>query len=265
MKKVNKRIVVIIFLIIGCLNMKYVNADSGWDISYNGDNNIPSSSSGIFGYGSMFGGFLLAFIGMSLGIYAVIKIMKLETKRKEMLEENNKRFNKQTKEYFNKNVNAIMKEIENKFVKIQVAYMNFDYKELKKLCSNEIYNMYHEELEKMKLNKQQNIISDFDVSEMEIIDISYHNGIVEIKCKLSLSSYNYVINTENNKVVKGSKFKDVISVYELTFITSKKKNVKKCPKCGSTVNTKTSKCDSCESVVVQDLTKIVLSDVKRND
>lgn len=164
--------------------------------------------------------------------------------------------------YTSKSLKELKDELYDKFVKIQYAWMNFDYDTLKKLCNNEIYNTYFEELEALKRKKQQNIMSKFNLLENKIIGISKEGKNTIIECFLNVAFIDYIIDSKTNNLVRGSKGTKVNNQYELKFIMSKNV-VDTCPNCGGKIESGTITCEHCKAVIVQDSDSFVMSSKRR--
>ena len=162
------------------------------------------------------------------------------------------------------NINAfeLEKGLYNEFINIKEAYMNFNYPLLKKLCSENIYNIFYDELEKLKNNNSKNIIKDFAKIEDRIIDVSSNNDIVTIDYYLDVKFYDYVINTKTNKIEKGNDKYKLHNIYRLTFTKSNKEN-NICPNCGAHIESGSTKCSHCKAVIVKDSSEFVLSEKRK--
>ena len=261
MKRVNKKVLIILLLVSFLSINTFVNADSGWNISYDSGSAYSNSSSIGNSSTSIFNVMLILFLWIFIGAFIIINMKKYTKIKENEREENNKELNKLTKKYLNKTINVVIKEITTKFIEIKKAYTNFDYKKLKKLCNDEMYNTYHSNLESLKTKKQKNIVSDIEIYDIKINDITQYNDSIEIKCNIFMLSYDYVINTDTNKVIEGTNKEKIDEEYELEFIIKNNKIVSKCPHCNSKINKGTIKCENCKKTIL-DLSKIVISKEK---
>ena len=159
-------------------------------------------------------------------------------------------------------IEKLKQELYDKFVKVQEAWMNFDYDNLRKLCNDNIYNTYYEELEALKLKDGQNIMSDFDKVEDKIIDVSNNKDIISIDYYLDVKFYDYVINTKTNNVEKGYDKIKIHNIYKLTFTKSNNEN-NTCPNCGAKIESGSTKCSHCKAVIVKDSSEFVLSEKRK--
>lgn len=266
MKSINLITIICLSLVLISIpfyNIQKVDADSGFDSSYDSDfDDFDFSSSDWDSYDWDDSDFedddlnikdnlnsekdmtplIIIITILSLGGLAVLTYMG-SNKKNIVLD---KSFNK---DEFIKNTFKIYKDL-------QTSYMNFDYHTLKSLVSNEMYNMYIDELETLKVNNQKNIIDDIELIKGDLIDYSKALQSEIFKVGLSVRCYDYVINTINNEVVKGVKDKKV----ELNFILTFGRNIetlKKCPKCGAPVNDLT-ECEYCKSKIVNSTSNLIL-------
>jgi hypothetical protein len=148
------------------------------------------------------------------------------------------------------------------FTDVQMAWMNFEYDSLRRLCNDTIYNTYYEELEALKLKDGKNIMSDFAKIEDKIINVSSNNDIVTIDYYLDVKFYDYVINTKTNKIEKGNDKYKLHNIYKLTFTKSNKEN-NTCPNCGAHIESGSTKCSHCKAVIVKDSSEFVLSEKRK--
>ena len=180
------------------------------------------------------------FIPVVIGCFItiVIKLFKKKNKRKDLHED------------------KIVDDSFNIYKDLQTAWMNFDYDKIKKLVSDEMYNMYLNQLETLKIKNQKNMME----------HIKFRNGYIKeykkiknkeiIEIYLTVSCYDYIINTESNEVVRGSKYEELTLSYILTF----ERNIKvinKCPQCGASVKNLT-ECPYCKSKIVNNTTNMIL-------
>lgn len=138
------------------------------------------------------------------------------------------------------------------FINTQNAWMNFDYDTLRKLLSDELYNTYKSQLKVLELQKQKNIMSDFEKIDIDTSNFNLKDNKLTITVELIVSFYDYVIN-EYDKIVRGTNNRKLTNHYELTFICTINKNNKsnKCPNCNAPLdNVASSTCPYCNSTIV---------------
>ena len=145
---------------------------------------------------------------------------------------------------------------------IQTAWMNFDTNTIRKLTTDEIYNMYSSQLETLKLKKQKNIMKDITLEDVKIININKSNDIITVNVFLRVKCYDYVINEVTSKVVRGDDKHKLVIDYVLSFVKSSVNNnsEEKCPNCGAPVKINSSStCPYCDSTLVKDSSDYVMS------
>ena len=117
------------------------------------------------------------------------------------------------------------------FTDVQMAWMNFEYDKLKELCGNELATSYINELDVLKKKNGQNVMHDFTLKDIQIVGISNVSGNIMITVYMTVSFYDYVIDTNTNKVIRGTKNRKLTNNYKLVF--AKGHGKVKCPKCGA--------------------------------
>lgn len=119
------------------------------------------------------------------------------------------------KDKFNQEVFEVYKDI-------QIAWMNFDYKKLKELVSEEIYEKYEKQLEELKSKNQKNIMDNIEFKSNKITDVIINDNI-EIECEMNVNCIDYIIDNED-KLIKGKKDKICNYTYRLVFTKDLKNN-----------------------------------------
>ena len=270
-KKVLKKLFVFLLVITPFVVVMNVKADSGWDTDYDsGGSWSSSSSSSSWDSDSSYSGSggSLSFEAFII-LLAIFLIFALLSKKKN--NGSNILSNSAYQDISEESLKAILPNLTlgylknmafGKFVEIQNAWMEFDYDKLRELCTDELYNSYISQLDVLKLKNGKNIMSDFKVLETKITNVVEQNGNVSITVYMRISFYDYVINTLNNTVTRGSNSTKVTNQYIMTFVRSKDSINKdiSCPNCGAPVTANTSgECEYCGSTIVKDANDFVLS------
>ena len=292
----NKKLVKILAIFLGLIalvfSLRYIiiKADSGWDSSYDFggsdwgssdwgssdwgsssyDFDWGSSSSSSHYYSSGDGGDLF---GVLIGFIIIVVIFSI------VIAGERKRLGKTygtsiSQEYNDKHLIALKmmktyipdfnheefaKQAEEIFVKVQLAWMDFDYDALKDLLTDELYNTYKSQLKALSLKKQRNIMSDFEPINFLLTAVEKTNEDFTLKGAYRVAFYDFVVDANNN-VVRGTKERKIEMVYELTFVGSLDAINNKCPHCGAPLSEAASnKCAYCNSIVVSKTHKLVLS------
>lgn len=145
---------------------------------------------------------------------------------------------------------------------LQTAWMNFDTDTIRKLTTDEIYNMYSSQLETLKLKGQKNIMTNITLEEVKIIDIKKENNVITVNTYMRVKCYDYVIKEGTNDVVRGKSNQKIIIEYVLSFVKSSVNNntEEKCPNCGAPISINSSTtCPYCDSTLVKDASDYVMS------
>lgn len=266
----------VLCLIVAIFTFNRVKADSGWDSSYDSGGGFSSgwgydygsswshdygSSSRYRSSGGSYSGsnsnsssspldVVFFFIIMFIIFYGVIdsSVIKYYDVDEQLLKK------------YGINKEKFKKMVYEKYVCIQEAWMNFDYDKLKDNLTNELYNSYMMQLDALKLKKQKNIMSDFKLIDIKIIDISSANDLVNVRTYLRVRMYDYVVDEDNN-VVRGTKSKKIDIEYIIDFVKAVDtiKNMK-CPNCGAKIEAVTSgTCKYCKTKIVVPAKEYVMS------
>jgi len=284
-KKARNNLFIILLLLLLFIPMLTIKADSGWDVSY-GDYG-GSSDYGSYGGSSSYGGsrsrggsdsfgsydysgydsgyymssnnmtrmiyfiFQLTFLFMVL-VFVLAKSFK-GGHRITIYEHNDY----MTQEEVNRIDNSIIVEkildyTYDLYVNVQNAWMNFDYDNLRKYLSDELYNTYEMQLKTLELEHGKNIMSDFELIDGGIVTITKNELTEEVIMELVVKLRDYVINTTNDIVINGNKFSKVIVKYQITLERSIRDQLTNCPNCGGKLSDEASvKCSHCDAVLVK--------------
>jgi len=162
------------------------------------------------------------------------------------------------------------------FVKVQKAMIDGDFKELKKMETNELYERHKTIYKKYSFNqKQKRIIDDINIDTVLLYEFQRINGKDVVYVFLNAFMLDYI--KEGEKVVKGKDDDFVNKSYTLTFIRKiEKKKIKgkdqnnkietiNCPQCGAPLNvTSIGTCEYCGNYIKLDTFNWVLSDITLN-
>ena len=298
MKSKHKYFMILIIL-MSCLFIIPIHADSGWDSSYS-----PSSGSGSSGGYDSSGGYSspgrthssnssssseysgiditeesiseIITISIISGIVLfIIGCLYIILERKIAQISNRLRTNFKIKfdfynqlEFSHKIANSILLDIDSEqfklkafeiYKEIQIAWMNFDYDTLRKYTTDELYNLYHSQLIALKAKKQQNIMSNFTFKSGKIIHVEKTTNNIIVKVQMLVECYDYVVN-ESKKVIRGTDKRKNIYHYEMTFIKGLNIKNNKCPNCNASLEkVNSSVCPYCDSTIINDNHDYVLS------
>lgn len=286
-KRIYKLFVVGIVLLFSLFTLTAVRADSGWDTDYDSggsSSDWSSSSSSDWSSSSSSSSsrrsssssnshfsdfdFLIFFLLPALFFFYIYpKCMFLKEKKSpSKLSTKSNMFTDVSQETIEEllpgyTLESLKNELYNKFVDIQMAWMNFDYESLRKLCTDELYNSYLSQLEVLKAKNGQNIMESFDNVATKITSIQEENGILSIQVFMAVSFYDYVIDVKSNAVTRGYKSRKILNNYRMTFVVSQTSApIDKCPSCGAPIEDGSSTtCAYCGSTIVKTSSTFVLS------
>lgn len=138
--------------------------------------------------------------------------------------------------------------------------MNFDYDQLKELCSDTLFNTYKSQLEVLKIKNGKNIMNSFNFINVSILKIIKENDIITIRANVKVLFLDYVIDTTNKKVIRGNSFYPLTNTYILEFVVTDNTEEQICDGCGNPIENNVSGIyPYCRKKYVVKPTKFVLS------
>lgn len=160
----------------------------------------------------------------------------------------------------NFNINNFNITVFNIYKNIQEAWMNFDLDTIRDLVSDEIYNMYSMQLSTLQAKGQKNIMENIHYITNYISNISIDNNLTTINTVLKVTCNDYVIDN-NNKVVRGNKYRTLTYTYLLTFTKyTNPTNITNCPNCGAKIDINASgKCKYCNATIINEEEKWIMT------
>ncbi len=145
------------------------------------------------------------------------------------------------------------------FVKVQTAWMNFDYESLRMHLTDELYNTYKSQLKTLELKKQVNVMKGFELVDRAIQSFSKSNKEYTIELKFRIKFFDY-LTTQKGNLLRGNDKKRLVMTYSLTYVKSISDKPNKCPNCNAPLeNNASSVCPFCNSTVVSDKHGFVLA------
>ena len=160
------------------------------------------------------------------------------------------------------NKEAFLKSTYDIYVKVQNAWSEFKYDELRNLLTDELYNTYKTELEALSAKGQKNVMHDFELVANNIVGFEESESNYTIDTALKVKFYDYVVDQEN-KVLRGNDKRRVVMTYYLTFIKSKTNKENTCLNCGAPLeNVNSSVCPHCNSTIIGPSYDFILSKKK---
>ncbi len=137
----------------------------------------------------------------------------------------------------------IKKECYELFLKVQNALSEFDYSELRKLVTDELYNVYAGKLDDLREKNYKRVLKDFEEHKISLVSQEFDKNMTAIKVRVEVDFYDYIID-ENQKLMSGSNSTKRHQAYLLTFVYSQQK-IDRCPSCGAKLEEKETVCSYC--------------------
>ncbi len=300
MKKgfLNKIILVVVLTLSVAATWLYANpvdvaTDSGFDTSYDSGGSYSSSSSSSYSHSSSSSYNHSSSSSSSaceifLEVIAVLCIWlimvgicylcaKIQDKHdKKQLEKRNNEFNslykinkKVSEDEFSKYIKKesmadfVLDRFQD-YVDIQNAWMEFDYDALSNKTTNELYNQYLMQLETLKAKGQKNVMNSFTYVKGKVTNIEKTDNQLAVTVEIVTRFYDYIINQEDERILRGDNYKKVTLHYQMTFVKSAKKSViTHCPNCGAKLKkTSTNVCEFCKTTITKESDEWLLAEKK---
>lgn len=271
--KRNVLILVLCLFLVGIFATTYrvstVGADSGFDSSWDSGSSFSSSDSDSSGSSGdiLFLIYLMIehpIIALIVIAFIVVFVISANKQQKQIIEKAlvSKLELLDVKNYPEEKQLEI--QAFNIYKELQFAWMNFDEEAIRRLTTDEMYNMYLMQLDTLKVKNQKNIMYDIKYIGSNIKDRYEDNGQETIVINMQVSCYDFVINTNTKKVVRGFGSKVNYYNYELTFVkTTETKELDICPQCGAPVKGNNSGvCQYCKSTLISNDYTLVMSKKK---
>lgn len=269
MKNKFNAIIIICIMILGIvfvsdkINIKSITTDSGFDTDYDGGSyggyewdsgrsyNYDDNRESSVPENTPENNFIA---GVFLVVFCLVIIYTLFLKKSNNNTRNTTSVNGMPK---TPEVQAILNEAYDIFLETQKAWMNFDYDRLSQVVTDELYNTYYNQLETLKIKGEKNIMNNFNLVNIELLDKKEENGIIYYKVDLLVSFYDYIVDSNNN-ITRGTNSSLVYMHYNLNYISSKN-SVDRCPKCGAKIVNGSTTCVYCRSHIQGVSSKMKLS------
>ena len=266
-KKLKNILIIFVIAFITIMPFYHPGADSGFDGSYSGGSSGGfsgsswSSSGGSYYRGSYSSGssspivvFVPLTVMLILVAIAIINSKKQGNTMPRTFLNNLKPYdiNKLKEILPNFTEEEFKQEAYDIYQKVQIAWMNFDYDNMRKSVTDEMYNMYKSQLTTLSVKKQTNIMKDFNLLGFNIRGMEIKDNIVSLTVIMQVECYDYIVD-KNNKVVRGTDKRKVIYNYAMTFNKGISEKPNKCPNCNAPLeNVNSSKCPYCDSVIISE-------------
>ena len=136
------------------------------------------------------------------------------------------------------------------YAEVQYAWMNFDLNTLRRDLSDELYNEYAIQLEKLRAEGKQNIMSDISKIYVALYNVTENNNVLTLDFSIKVSQKDYVVNMNDSHTPIRGDLNNHDVLYDIRYtITPYQDNY--CPNCGNKLNNNASTiCPYCGAVVV---------------
>lgn len=276
-KRVKCNLLIVLVLIVFACFSRVVNADSGWDSSYDSGGSSWSDSSSswdsdsswdsgsdTYVYGDGVGISSVTVVIIIIIIFIVLVVTKkngsgtgsfIGNQQAEMSLDAIRKIDPTL------DVDALKKQAFDIYKNVQEAWMNFDNDSLRGYVTDEMFNMYQSQLNVLRAKKQKNMMKDIVCNKVSVNSVSVSNGMETVVVYLNVSQYDYVVD-KDEKVVRGNdKVKNNVD-YLITLTRSMEDDEKidKCPNCGASLDIISGGvCPYCDSTIVNKSNKFVMS------
>ena len=159
------------------------------------------------------------------------------------------------------------------FIKLQNAWANRKWEEVRPFETNELFEQHREQLKGFIDRKQINKIERVAVLSCKLDRFGIPGDYEQLTVILKSRMNDYIIDETTGNVIKGKKDLDIYSTYRLTFIRKSGIKTKEgtssitttnCPNCGApTKITMAGSCEYCSSVITTGEYDWVLSNLER--
>lgn len=263
-KKLFKGLLLVLGIAVFLLPIAITRADSGFDSSYSGGGGSSWSSGGSSHHsssyhsssgssGSYSGDGSLAPAIIVIVIIIIIVIIVANSKggtntyvTKLMTQDEVDQIDKTIK------IDELMDYTFDLFVKVQKAWMDFKYDDLRNYLSDELFNNYKMQLETLELEMGKNIMDDFKYIDGGVVSVKKNDLTEEVIVKLHVTMKDYLINTTDNSIKNGDPNKTMDINYFITLERSIRSEIHNCPNCGGELkDTASQKCPYCDAVLVK--------------
>lgn len=181
-----------------------------------------------------------------------------ERVKKKILETQNKIFN----EIPNFDFERFYDQVFTIFNEVEEARSNFEYENLRKLVSLELYDKYYSELSSYEKDNKKYNMKDCILEDIYLTDFTKDEKEYTIKLVMKTSQYESVVNGKGN-VISGSQDKRVNRRYNIILTKPINDNNMLCPKCGSPILDGVSNiCPFCNNVILVKKYEWILSSIK---
>ena len=142
---------------------------------------------------------------------------------------------------------------------IQRAWMNFENLSLRRCTTDALDAAYYGQLAILKTKKQQNIMRDFELRNIQITGMEIKEGFISLGVKMTVVCFDYIID-DKYKTIRGNDKLPVMYEYFMVFNKGFSERPNTCPNCGAPLENLTSVvCPYCRSQIINNNYEWVLA------
>lgn len=146
----------------------------------------------------------------------------------------------------------------NRFKELEDASAKFDYETIRKITTDEFYNMRVMQLETSKIDGKIDALKNLELLDYGVVSIKIEKNIEIVNVAFLISFDEIEVGKTSNEI----KRKSVIKEYIVTFIRTIETKENKCSSCGANFGLVASNaCPYCKSVIISDSYAFVISKI----
>ena len=239
------------------------SSDSSWSSSSDWSSSSSRRSSSSSSNGASITASIITIIFIAIIYYAILKgRMKSNEKLSTHITTTDNTNSVETKirqidpNFSAENFMAFAKEV---FIKLQTAWMERKWEEIRPFESNELFEQHRQQLQYLIDKNQINMMEKICVRHTHLNNFRQDGDKEILEMTLKSAMKDYTIDATTKKVVQGNPNEDVYMTYKLTFIRkvgvktkegTDQKSTTNCPNCGApTKITSSGKCEYCGSII----------------
>lgn len=158
------------------------------------------------------------------------------------------------------------------FIKLQTAWMERKWENIRLLESNELFQQHSMQLQQLIDTNRINIVDKISVTHTHLNSFRQDGDKEILEMTLKAVMRDYIIDADTKKVLVGNVNQDVYMIYTLTFMRKAgmktkefidEKSITNCPNCGAVTKiTSSGKCEYCRSIITTGEHDWVLSNLE---
>ena len=127
---------------------------------------------------------------------------------------------------------------------VEKAWSLKDFNVLRRYETNELYQIHEHQLNNMKERQIQNIMSQFELLDSQIISYLREDNMDKIEMNVQLSLIDYFISLKDSRKILGSQSQSRVVKYQIVFVKEERipfqqliySDLKECPYCGAPID-----------------------------